>query len=104
VHACQSPYASAGHRPDDALVPAATTAAAEATAVLTELLAAWQAKFPDVTVGQDVVHGNPGRVLADYSARADLVVLGRHGERSVARVSHAVLSHAHGPVATVPSP
>jgi nucleotide-binding universal stress UspA family protein len=63
--------------------------------------------YADVDASRDVVHGHPGRVLADLSARADLVVLGRHSanERLVpgpARVIHAVLSHSHGPVAIVP--
>ncbi len=44
------------------------------------------------------------RALAGLSARADLVVLGRrsahHGPGSV---MHAVLSHAHGLLVTVPS-
>jgi nucleotide-binding universal stress UspA family protein len=91
VHTWQSPE------------PLLHSAEAETTVVLTELLAAWRAKYPDVIVDQDVVQGHPGRVLAGYSARADLVVLGRHGEHGVARVAHAVLGHAHGPVATVPS-
>ena len=65
--------------------------------------------YPDVDASRDVVHGHPGRVLADLSARADLVVLGRHSasERLVpgpARVIHAVLSHALGSVAIVPQP
>jgi nucleotide-binding universal stress UspA family protein len=77
-------------------------AEANAAARLSELLATWAARYPDVVVDQDVVHGHPGRVLAGYSARADLVVLGRHGEHGVASVAHAVLGHAHGPVATVP--
>jgi nucleotide-binding universal stress UspA family protein len=71
---------------------------------LEQLLDNWRAKYPDVAVSQDVVHGHPGRALAGLSARADLVVLGRrsahHGPGSVV---HAVLSHAHGPVVTVPS-
>jgi nucleotide-binding universal stress UspA family protein len=46
-------------------------------------------------------------VLAGASARADLVVLGRHApsEREgagVGSVTHSVLSHAHGPVVSVP--
>src|ERR1700677_4234154 len=63
--------------------------------------------YPDVDASRDVVHGHPGRVLADLSARAELVVLGRHNENSrlvpgPARVIHAVLSHARGSVAIVP--
>jgi hypothetical protein len=51
-----------------------------------------------------VVHGYPGRALAGLSARADLVVLGRHAaHHGPGAVIHAVLSHAHGPVVTVPS-
>ena len=75
---------------------------------LDDLLDEWQSKYPDVNGRRDVMHGHPGRVLADLSARADLVVLGRHhaNDRLVpgpARVVHAVVSHAHGPVVTVPS-
>jgi len=53
--------------------------------------------------GWEVVQAHPGRVLSGASARADLVVLGRHHEdRGVDSVTYAVLSHAHGPVACVP--
>jgi nucleotide-binding universal stress UspA family protein len=74
---------------------------------LDELLDDCRVKYPDVNASRDVVHGHPGRVLADLSARADLVVLGRHNanDRMVpgpARVIHAVVDHAHGPVAVVP--
>jgi hypothetical protein len=68
------------------------------------LLDDWRAKYPDVPVSQDLVHGHPGRALAGLSARADLVVLGRRSaHHGPASVMHAVLSHAHGPVVTVPS-
>ena len=51
-----------------------------------------------------LVHGHPGRALAGLSARADLVVLGwRSAHHGPGSVMHAVLSHAHGPVVTVPS-
>ena len=82
--------------------------AAERSAVeLDELLDDWRCKYPGVDASRDVVHGQPGRVLADLSAGADLVVLGRHNasDRLVpgpARVIQAVVSHAHGPVVTVP--
>jgi nucleotide-binding universal stress UspA family protein len=71
---------------------------------LEQLLDNWRAKYPDVPVSQDVVHGHPGRALAGLSARADLVVLGRHAaHHGPGSVIHAVLNHAHGPVVTVPS-
>jgi nucleotide-binding universal stress UspA family protein len=76
----------------------------EATRQLQELLNDWRDKYPDVPVSQDVVHGHPGRILAGLSARADLVVLGRHpAHHGAGAVIHAVLNHAHGPIVTVPS-
>jgi nucleotide-binding universal stress UspA family protein len=74
---------------------------------LAAVLAPYQAAYPGVEVREDVVNAHPGRVLAGASARADLVVLGRHPDASaeghgVRSVTHAVLSHAHGPVAVVP--
>jgi nucleotide-binding universal stress UspA family protein len=73
---------------------------------LAEALAPWREKYPGVRVRQDVVHGHPGRVLASYTARADLVVLGRHGASCMAgpgigSIQHAVLNHAQGTVAVV---
>lgn len=79
----------------------------EATKQLGELLDSWRSNYPDVTVSQDVVHGHPARALVGLSARADLVVIGRHaahaGRPGPGAVRHAVLNHAHGPVVTVPS-
>jgi nucleotide-binding universal stress UspA family protein len=91
---------------------------AEAVNTLTATLDGWRDKYPDVRVRPDVIRGHPGRVLASYSARADLVVLGRHGSVSgpgsagvprdpggpgVGSIVYAVLDHAHGPVAIVPA-
>jgi nucleotide-binding universal stress UspA family protein len=82
---------------------------AGATRALTAALDEWRDKYPKVRVRPDVIRGHPGRVLASYSARADLVVLGRHGPSGTGRAGpgigstlHAVLDHAHGPVAIVP--
>ena len=55
----------------------------------------------------DVAHASPARVLAGASARADLVVLGRNSagdsrQPSTGATVHALLSHAHGPVAIIP--
>ncbi len=104
VHAWQSARAAPG-MPE---VPGPRAAQAQAGAELEELLNDWRRKYPDVASSHDVVHGHPGRVLAGLSARADLVVLGRHERHGralpgPARIAHAVLNHAHGPVATVPS-
>lgn len=79
---------------------------AEADRNLAEALSGWREKYPDVRVRQDVVHGHPGRVLASYAGRADLVVIGRHDEGAapgIGSVQHAVLDHAGGPVAVIPS-
>ena len=79
----------------------------EATKQLGGFLDSWRSKYPDVKVSQDVVHGHPARALVGLSARADLVVIGRHaahaGRPGPGAVRHAVLNHAHGPVVTVPS-
>jgi nucleotide-binding universal stress UspA family protein len=84
---------------------------AEADRTLVAALDEWRDKYPWVRVRTDVIRGHPGRVLASYSARADLVVLGRHGgsvdlgsvNAGVGTILHAVLDHAHGPVAVVPA-
>jgi nucleotide-binding universal stress UspA family protein len=90
-------------RPDD---PARISA--EADRQLAAALAVWQDKYPAVNVRRDVIHGHPARILSSYSARADLVVLGRHGHPEdaspgIGSIQHAVLDHAHGPVAVIPS-
>jgi len=78
----------------------------EITRTLEETLQEWRDKYPAVAVRPDVVHGHPAQVLAEYSARADLVVLGRHGKSGVIPAigskQHAVLNHARGSVAIVP--
>ena len=80
---------------------------AEENSHLEGAVATWREKFPEVEARQEVVHGHPGRVLSGLSARADLIVLGRHAPGGphapgVGSVTHAVLSHAHGPVVSVP--
>jgi len=89
VHACPAPDAAA------------------AATMLAELLGSWREKYPGVPVSHQVVPGHPARALVGLSARADLVVLGRHaahpGPHGPGPVRHAVLSHAHGPVAVVPT-
>lgn len=104
VHAWHAPQASISRAGTSYPPPALHAAAADAARQLTLLLDRWQEKYPDVPVSQDVVHGHPGRAVADLSARADLVVIGRHpGLPGPGSVRHALLNHAHGPIAIVPS-
>jgi nucleotide-binding universal stress UspA family protein len=81
---------------------------AEAAQWLAGVMAPWRQRYPDVDVLEDAVHASPGRVLVGASARADLVVLGRNspgdsGGPRTGAVTHAVLNHAHCPVAIIPA-
>ena len=74
---------------------------------LAELMEGWASKYPGVPVSQQIMPGHPARVLADYSSRADLLVIGRHphaeGHLRLAAIQYPVLAHAHTPVAVIPS-
>jgi nucleotide-binding universal stress UspA family protein len=99
-HTPQSDITRAGPVPTES----GAQAAADAASQLASLLDECGAKYPDVKVTHEVVHGHPGRALVGLSARADLVVIGRRaGEPGPGSVRHALLNHAHGPVAVVPS-
>jgi hypothetical protein len=70
---------------------------------LESALGRWQENYPAVQAVWEIVHAHPARVLVGASARADLVVLGRHAAGStVGPITHPVVGHAHGPVAIVP--
>ncbi|MFB6558555.1 universal stress protein [Streptomyces sp. NPDC056400] len=75
----------------------------------TERLAPLRERFPDVPVEQAAVPGDPAGRLVIASRAAALVVVGRHHPRrtamslAIGSVAHAVLHHAHGPVAVVPT-
>jgi nucleotide-binding universal stress UspA family protein len=72
---------------------------------LEDLLTGWREKYPAVEIGTEFRHAHPGHLLAQASAHADLIVLGRQtsqtGGSGAGSVIHAVLHHAHGPVAVV---
>jgi nucleotide-binding universal stress UspA family protein len=96
----QSDFTRAGPVPTESGAQAAADAASQLAGLLDEC----RAKYPDVKVTHEVVHGHPGRALVGLSARADLVVIGRRpGTPGPGSVRHALLNHAHGPVAVVPS-
>jgi nucleotide-binding universal stress UspA family protein len=104
IHAWHTPELDMSRAGDQFTAPDRDALETEATRQLEALLVDWRKKYPDVQVSHDVVHGHPGRALAGLSARAELVVLGRHPDHhGPGAVIHAVLNHAHGPIATVPS-
>ncbi|MFF9051179.1 universal stress protein [Streptomyces erythrochromogenes] len=75
----------------------------------TRRLAPLRTRYRDVPVEQAAVPGDPAGRLVEASRSAALVVVGRHHPRRTAMslqigsVAHAVLHHAHGPVAIVPT-
>ncbi|XVQ90018.1 universal stress protein [Microbispora siamensis] len=78
----------------------------EGARLLSESLAGWKAKYPDVPVAEEVIEGVPASVLVDASSAAELLVVGARGRGGfpvlrLGSVSHAVLHHAKGPVAVV---
>jgi nucleotide-binding universal stress UspA family protein len=104
VHSWHAPQSEISRAGQMFTAPDQQAVAADAGRYLAGLLDDWRAKYPDVPVSQEVVHGHPGRSLIGLSARADLVVVGRHsGHQGPGSVRHAVLNHAHGPVVIVPS-
>ena len=107
IHAWQVPQGEISRAGDEFTRTDSHALEAEASQQLEGLLSEWREKYPDVSASQDVVHGHPGRALVGLSARADLVVIGRHAMHTErpgpGSVRHALLNHAHGPVAVVPS-
>ncbi|MFF5262385.1 universal stress protein [Actinomadura viridis] len=75
---------------------------------LSEALAGWAERFPDVPVTPVVADKTPAQALVSASEKAALVVVGaheRHGWMGMAlgRVNHAVLHHARCPAVVVPA-
>ena len=104
LHAWHTPQTDISRAGQMSAAPEQRAVAADAARHLDTLLEKWRAKYPDVPASQEIVHGHPGRALIGLSARADLVVIGRHsGHQGPGSVRHAVLTHAHGPVVIVPS-
>jgi len=107
IHARHVPQFGVPRAATASPVPDTDAADAEDAALLQRLLGNWRHEYPGVPVSQDIVRGHPGRALVGLSARADLVVIGRHarhcGLQGPGSVRHAVLNHALGPIAVVPS-
>jgi nucleotide-binding universal stress UspA family protein len=107
VHAWHMPQADISRAGQAFTAPDPHRIEEQAAQALDRLLDSWREKYPDVQVSLDVVPGHPGRALVGLSARADLVVIGRHAKhprlQGPGAVRHAVLNHAHGTVVIVPA-
>ncbi|WP_030167400.1 universal stress protein [Spirillospora albida] len=74
---------------------------------LSEALAGFGERFPEVPVVRDISDRPPAQALVDASEDAALVVVGAHrghgpAGMALGRLGHAVLRHAHCPVVVVP--
>ncbi|MEK8170042.1 universal stress protein [Streptomyces sp. M19] len=87
--------------------PAGGDPARRAGEVLEAALRPLASAPPHVPVVGHAVENSPRRALLDASARSDLLVVGARRRRGrfglqLGLVNHAVLHHAHCPVAVVP--
>jgi nucleotide-binding universal stress UspA family protein len=76
---------------------------AEEQRSLTERLAGWQERYPDVEVHSQLICDRAAHVIVQKSKSAQLVVLGSHGRGAAGRtllgsVSNAVLQSVHAPI------
>jgi nucleotide-binding universal stress UspA family protein len=100
-------HVTAPHVPGDGSVDVLTEEhAPKQTRLLAESLAGWQEKYPDVPIRRVLLRGHAGRALTEISKGVRLLVVGSRGLGGfrgllLGSVSHAVLHHAHCPVAVV---
>jgi nucleotide-binding universal stress UspA family protein len=105
VHAWNEPV-SAGPGDMLPLVYDPSALRAEAERVLSESLAGWGQRYPDVVIRSELVHGSAVRELVDRSGSAQLLVVGARGRGGFAglllgSVSQSLIYHAACPVAVV---
>jgi nucleotide-binding universal stress UspA family protein len=74
--------------------------------LLSEAMAGWSEKYPDVTVEEEMIRGRARPTLIEASRQAQLAVVGARGRGGfsglvLGSVSQAMLHHSHCPVAVV---
>lgn len=105
VHAWRSPGSDIPHD-RVALYYDLDEVAGEQERVLSEALAGWRTKYPDVSVQPVLTHGSPVSELLDHAHEAQLIVVGSRGRGGfrgllLGSTSRAVLHRATCPVAVV---
>jgi len=85
-----------------------TQIASQESALISELLAGWTDRYPDVPVERQVVRGDPVVELLEQSGHASLLVVGSRGRGGfigllLGSVSRRILKRATCPVAVVRS-
>jgi nucleotide-binding universal stress UspA family protein len=101
VHAWQDAVLETAYRSMGPLVDWAGVAADERLG-LSETLAGWRDKAPDVVVREVVVRDKPARALLSAGMTAQLIVVGHRRRLALGSTTHAVLHRATCPVAVVP--
>lgn len=101
VHAWQEVVLDAGLRTVSPLMDWAGVVADEER-VLSEALAGWHDKEPDVVIREAVVRGRTARALVAASMTAELLVVGHRAHRAPGSTTHGILQRATCPVAAVP--
>jgi len=91
-----------------AMAPHSRMSRSDVEMELSEMLAVWSDKFPEVSVSGKVVHDHPIAGLVAEAENSQLLVVGCRGHSAFAgsllrSVSQGVLHHADCPVAVVPS-
>ena len=103
VHAWQDGDLEPGLRTVSPLVDWADVAS-DRLRGLSESLAGWREKEPDVVVREAVVRDRTGRALVAAALTAELLVVGHRPRRALGSTTHAVLHKTPCPVAVVPLP
>ncbi len=108
LHTYASPIALAPVPAYSAAVVDEEAIAQSEGALLSEQLAGWSDKYPDVPVEQVIVRGVPARAILERAAAAQLVVVGTRGHAALTELllgstSQAVITHSAAPVVVVGS-
>lgn len=77
--------------------------------LMSEQLAGWSERYPDVAVHRFVAEGSPSKALLEHAAEAELVVVGARGRGGftgmlLGSTSQALIHHAPCPVLVVRTP